>query len=699
MARLLHVLAIIFTGGLVYFFNLRRLVSPKNRLKHAGFDSRRVSHHQDFSVSHFFEKHPQAYLLVALIILSLFFTPWLSKYRFLFQASLIDLPSVEFTGTTYPVKTVPIWTELTDAERLLSYGQLPKHKLMDIPDYDLRDMRAGTTWKPDNADERNVYITYPVPNLGNYNLDGTENTGSHPGIDIKIPTGTPIHSIASGIVYKTGNLKTGFGKSVSVAHVGIPDPARPGKTTTLVSTYAHLSRVNVKEGDQIRKDQIIGLSGNTGFSTNPHLHFQVDRMDAPFIPYWPFSWKDVQAAGLNSYFDGVRYGVGKQNALKYTVHPFNLIASNLDSRGEPLLVALDDTPRTTTTSQPRFDYVPPKAQLVEQPPLDFVSSAPKPAPTPEPEPEPEPEPTPEPAPALDPTQSDPSQVELAQTANVVARQSFKRGQLKLEFETDRSYTPGKEEVVKVYINEASLVASAGILVSSTLKDRADVYPSKLMPNDFDDGVAEVRVKTYSSYPFKIVAKSEYGEIKSQSLRPEIFSDVPGDHAFATAINFLKENGVVRGYDDDTYRPDQTLNRAEALKIILESNKIKAYPENAPFNDIADRNAWYYNYVTTAFKRSIVKGYGDGSFKPGNTVSRAEFVKMAIATAGFTPDMDIVRNPYPDVLTTDWHAKYFEFAKGQSLLRPKSGNLMAPNAPITRGEAAEVIYRLSKVTKR
>ncbi len=700
MARLLHVLAIIFTGGLIYVFNLRRLETPKNRLKHAGFHARRVSHHQDFSLGHFFEKHPQAYLLIALIILSLFFTPWLSKYRFLFQASLIDLPSVEFTGTTYPVKKVPVWTELTDAERLLSYSQLPKHKLMDLPDYDLRAMQAGTEWAPDNAYERNIYITYPVPNLGNYRLDGTENSGSHPGIDIKIPTGTPVHSIASGIVYKTGDIKTGFGKSVSVAHVGVPDPTRPGKTTTLVSTYAHLSRVNVKEGDQIRKDQIIGLSGNTGFSTNPHLHFQVDRMDAPFIPYWPFSWKDVQAAGLNSYFDGVRYSVGKQNALKYTVHPFNLIAANLDSRGEPLLVAFDDTAQK---KEPTFDYVPTKPELVEPAPVEFVSSAPKvePSPTPVVKPEPKPEPVhePDPAPAIDPTQANPSQVELAQTANVAPRQSFKRGQLKLEFETDRSYTPGKEEVVKVYINEANLVASAGILVSSTLKDRADVYPSKLMPDDFEDGVAEVRVKTYSSFPFKIVAKSDYGEIKSQSLRPEIFSDVPGDHTFAMAINFLKENGVVRGYDDNTYRPDQTLNRAEALKIILEANKIKAYPENAPFSDISDRAAWYYNYVTTAFKRSIVKGYGDGTFKPGNTVSRAEFIKMAIATAGFSPDMDLVRNPYSDVQTTDWHAKYFEFAKGQSLLRPKSGNLMAPNAPITRGEAAEVIYKLSKVQKR
>ena len=190
----------------------------------------------------------------------------------------------------------------------------------------------------------------------------------------------------------------------------------------------------------------------------------------------------------------------------------------------------------------------------------------------------------------------------------------------------------------------------------------------------------------------------YGEIKSQSLRPEIFADVAGDHPYGDAIRFLKENGIINGYSDNTYRPDNTLNRAEALKIILESNNIDAYPEQAPFSDI-DRAAWFYDYVTTSFKRSIVKGYGDGTFKGGNTVSRAEFLKMAIATAGFEPTMDIVQNPYSDVLKTDWHAKYFEFAKGQNLIRIKPGNLMAPNSPITRGEAAEVIHRLSKVQSR
>ena len=640
MAR---ILAIIATGGLAYLMRVKHIKPTKGRLNRVAFYKRRIHKHRHTRIRDFFSHHPQAYLICALVIISVAASPWLSKYRFLFQASLIDLPAIEFTGTTYPVKKVPIWTDLTEAERKYSYNQL-QHKLADLPAYNLQALQNGQDWNGNNHHEINTYVTYPVPNLGNYELDGTENSGSHPGIDIKLPIGTPIHSIANGIVYKVGNLKTGFGKSVSIAHVGIPDPQNPNQKTTLVSTYAHLSKTVVREGEKITKGQIIGDSGDTGFATAPHLHFQIDRMDAPFIPYWPFSWKEVQAAGYASFFDGVKFGLGKDKAEKYTVHPFNLISQFQDFQSEPLLIAFDGD-----TSQ----FIAPVAAVAPEP---VKTSAEKPITAP-------------------------------------PRQISKRGQLELEFETDRTYTPGQEEVVKIRINEANLVASAGILLSSTLKERAQVEPATLKANDFVNGIAEVRVKTSSQYPFKLVAKSDFGEVKSPSLKPIIFADIAGDHIFANAISFLKDNGIVKGYADNTYRPDQTLNRAEALKIILEANRIKTAQSPSPFTDI-EANQWFFQYVTTAFKKAIVKGYPDGTFKPGNNVNRAEFIKMAIATAGFDPNPDLLSAPYADVPQTAWFAKYFEFAKDQNLI-PNA----RPNDLITRGEAADIIFKLSKVRGR
>ena len=73
----------------------------------------------------------------------------------------------------------------------------------------------------------------------------------------------------------------------------------------------------MSEGDIIGK---CGNTGNVSGSTGEHLHFQIDRQEAPFHPYWPFSFAEAQAAGLG-FFEAVNKGLGRENARKYTINP------------------------------------------------------------------------------------------------------------------------------------------------------------------------------------------------------------------------------------------------------------------------------------------------------------------------------------------------------------------------------------------
>ncbi len=96
---------------------------------------------------------------------------------------------------------------------------------------------------------------------------------AHKGVDIAAPKGTGVFTAAEGRVVRTGYEAGGYGNFIEVRH--------PNGMSTL---YAHLSRIDVTRGAAIATGQRIGLVGSTGYSTGPHLHFEVRRNDAQVNP-------------------------------------------------------------------------------------------------------------------------------------------------------------------------------------------------------------------------------------------------------------------------------------------------------------------------------------------------------------------------------------------------------------------------------
>ncbi|MBE3590987.1 MAG: M23 family metallopeptidase [Firmicutes bacterium] len=94
----------------------------------------------------------------------------------------------------------------------------------------------------------------------------------HPGVDIGVPIGTPVYAADSGTVVAAG-WESGYGKRVIISH---------GRG--LVTVYGHLSSIRVQAGQEVRRGQLIGLSGMTGHATGPHLHFEVRVNGAPVNP-------------------------------------------------------------------------------------------------------------------------------------------------------------------------------------------------------------------------------------------------------------------------------------------------------------------------------------------------------------------------------------------------------------------------------
>lgn len=89
--------------------------------------------------------------------------------------------------------------------------------------------------------------------------------GIHRGVDLSVPTGTPVRCMAPGRVRFAG-VQRGFGNVVWVDHGG-----------QVLSVYAHLSTIHVTAGEAVDGGQVLGLSGSSGDATAPHLHFEIWR--------------------------------------------------------------------------------------------------------------------------------------------------------------------------------------------------------------------------------------------------------------------------------------------------------------------------------------------------------------------------------------------------------------------------------------
>jgi rare lipoprotein A (peptidoglycan hydrolase)/uncharacterized protein YkwD len=175
----------------------------------------------------------------------------------------------------------------------------------------------------------------------------------------------------------------------------------------------------------------------------------------------------------------------------------------------------------------------------------------------------------------------------------------------------------------------------------------------------------------------------------------VFTDVASNHKYYEAIEYLQENGIVEGYEDGSYRPDAKVNRAEALKIILLGSNILV-PEIAEQDIFPDvlYGTWYGKYVAKAKNKGIVSGDGDtGMFRPGDTINLAEIVKILLETNDIEPVYEMSRRPYADVPTEAWFAPYFAYADSIALLEEDDEYNVFPATPVTRGLMAQLMYQL------
>lgn len=180
------------------------------------------------------------------------------------------------------------------------------------------------------------------------------------------------------------------------------------------------------------------------------------------------------------------------------------------------------------------------------------------------------------------------------------------------------------------------------------------------------------------------------------------SDV-SSHRNRTAIEYLNQNGIVEGYADGTYRPDESINRAEFTKIIIEATYDEETIENClpqqmqpnwtyTFFPDVDRNAWYAKYVCVAKMNGIVSGYEDNLFRPNNGINKAESIKILVNAKGYNVPEAVTGNTYSDVMPDAWYAPYVKAAFEANLIEDTGSAALHPGQAMTRAGMSEMTYR-------
>jgi hypothetical protein len=173
---------------------------------------------------------------------------------------------------------------------------------------------------------------------------------------------------------------------------------------------------------------------------------------------------------------------------------------------------------------------------------------------------------------------------------------------------------------------------------------------------------------------------------------KVFTDVfPSDY-FYQAVNDLSARGVLAGYTDGTFKPNQQLTRAEAAKIIAYALGLDTDQAiGKSFSDVP-KNYWAAKSIATLSEANIIAGYVDGTFKPDAPITRAELAKMLVYAYQMNGEASI---PFEDVKDT-WYTKVISTLVYNNVTDGKSPSIFAPDDYVTRGEMAAFIQKSEKV---
>ncbi|MBB6734084.1 Ig-like domain-containing protein [Cohnella sp. CBP 2801] len=180
--------------------------------------------------------------------------------------------------------------------------------------------------------------------------------------------------------------------------------------------------------------------------------------------------------------------------------------------------------------------------------------------------------------------------------------------------------------------------------------------------------------------------------------PDIhLGDISG-HWAETEIEAAVAKGIVTGYQDGSFRPNQQVSRVEFTAMLNRALKLNGSgdssgsSEQPAFADAASIPAWARSSVAEAMAQGLIQGFADGTFRPGDLMSRAEMAAIAARALHLeAKGTELIFADANDIPA--WAREAAALVQQAGLMKGIDGNRFAPLAPVTRAEAAVLIIRI------
>ena len=194
------------------------------------------------------------------------------------------------------------------------------------------------------------------------------------------------------------------------------------------------------------------------------------------------------------------------------------------------------------------------------------------------------------------------------------------------------------------------------------------------------------------------ARPGIGSGGQNNVTPEktVFSDISSVDWAREGILYLSERGIINGYEDNTFRPDNSITREEFVAIIVRAFEVEYENADSDFSDV-DKSAWYYRCVSGAVNAGIINGIETNLFGTGDSLSRQDMCTIlcrVMERIGSEPDKIYSRMEFAD---ENEIADYAKEAVGKlqqmGIVNGMGENMFVPEGNVTRAMAAKAIYQM------